>query len=74
MILEAIRSVTVMQVFRSRTPLKVVAARVAGVEIPNNKHTEYAIRYIYGIGPTRAKEIVTATVKLSTSQTITQTL
>jgi len=33
--------------------------RLLGVDIPNNKRTEYALRYIYGIGPTRAKMIVT---------------
>jgi small subunit ribosomal protein S13 len=33
-------------------------ARILGVEIPGNKKVEYALRYIYGIGPTRAKEIV----------------
>ena len=33
--------------------------RLLGVDIPNNKRTEYALRYIYGIGPTRAKKIVT---------------
>jgi len=32
--------------------------RLLGVDIPNNKPTEYALRYIYGIGPTRAKYIV----------------
>ncbi|MBI3744554.1 MAG: 30S ribosomal protein S13 [Chloroflexi bacterium] len=33
-------------------------ARVAGNDIPNNKRLEYALRYIHGIGPTRAKAIV----------------
>ena len=33
--------------------------RIQGVDIPNNKRTEYALRYIYGVGPTRAKQIVT---------------
>lgn len=33
-------------------------ARLLGVEIPNNKRIEYALRYIYGIGLTRAQEIV----------------
>ena len=33
--------------------------RLLGVDITNNKRTEYALRYIYGIGPTRAKMIVT---------------
>ncbi|MDR2429358.1 MAG: 30S ribosomal protein S13 [Puniceicoccales bacterium] len=34
--------------------------RLLGVDIPNNKRVEYALRYIYGIGPTRAIEIVDA--------------
>ena len=33
-------------------------ARVAGVDIPDNKRVEIAVRYIHGIGPTRAKRIV----------------
>lgn len=33
-------------------------ARILGVEIPGRKRIEYALRYIYGIGPARAKEIV----------------
>ena len=31
--------------------------RVAGVDIPNDKPLRVALRYIYGIGPTRADEI-----------------
>ncbi len=31
--------------------------RLLGVDIPNNKRVEYALRYIYGIGPARAKLI-----------------
>ena len=34
--------------------------RLLGVDIPNNKRVEYALRYIYGIGPTRAKFICQA--------------
>ena len=34
--------------------------RLLGVDIPNNKRVEFALRYIYGIGPTRATEIVNA--------------
>jgi small subunit ribosomal protein S13 len=33
-------------------------ARIAGVDLPNSKRVEVALTYIYGIGPTRAKEIV----------------
>ena len=32
--------------------------RILGVEIPGNKRLEYSLRYIYGIGPTRAKTLV----------------
>ena len=32
--------------------------RILGVDIPANKKLEYSLRYIYGIGPTRAKRIV----------------
>ncbi|MDN5359073.1 MAG: 30S ribosomal protein S13 [Thermotogota bacterium] len=33
-------------------------ARVLGVELPNQKKVFVALRYIYGIGPTRADEIL----------------
>ena len=32
--------------------------RIAGVDIPDNKKIPYALRYIYGIGPKRARDIV----------------
>lgn len=32
--------------------------RIIGVEIPANKRIEYALRYLYGIGPTKALEII----------------
>ena len=32
--------------------------RLLGVEIPANKKVEYALRYVYGIGPTRAAKVV----------------
>ena len=35
-------------------------ARLLGVDIPNRKKVEYSLRYIYGVGPTRAKEILGA--------------
>lgn len=34
--------------------------RVLGIDIPGNKRVEYSLRYIYGIGPKRAAEIVAA--------------
>jgi small subunit ribosomal protein S13 len=33
-------------------------ARIAGVDLPNNKRVEAALTYIYGIGSTRAREII----------------
>lgn len=35
-------------------------ARIAGVNIPDNKHIVVSLRYVYGIGPTRAKAICSA--------------
>ena len=32
-------------------------ARIAGVNIPDNKHLNIALTYIYGIGPTRSRDI-----------------
>ncbi len=32
--------------------------RLLGIDIPGRKRVEYALRYIHGIGPARAKEIV----------------
>ncbi len=36
-------------------------ARISGVDIPNDKRIEVALTYIYGIGPTRAKAILSDT-------------
>ena len=33
-------------------------ARIAGVDIPREKHLVIALTYIYGIGPTTAKKVV----------------
>jgi len=33
-------------------------ARIEGVDLPRNKRIEIALTYIYGIGPTHAKEII----------------
>ncbi|ULQ47319.1 30S ribosomal protein S13 [Flagellatimonas centrodinii] len=35
-------------------------ARIAGVNIPDKKHAVVALRAIYGVGATRAKQICTA--------------
>ena len=34
-------------------------ARIAGVNIPANKRVVIALRYIYGIGPAKARDICT---------------
>ena len=36
-------------------------ARIAGVDIPNNKRVEIALTYIYGIGRKRANDILAKT-------------
>jgi small subunit ribosomal protein S13 len=36
-------------------------ARIEGVDLPRNKRIEVALTYIYGIGPTRADAILSAT-------------
>jgi small subunit ribosomal protein S13 len=36
-------------------------ARIEGVDLPRDKRVEIGLRYIYGIGPTRAQEILEAT-------------
>jgi small subunit ribosomal protein S13 len=36
-------------------------ARIAGVDIPRDKRVEISLRYIYGIGPTRATKILQQT-------------
>jgi len=36
-------------------------ARIAGVDLPRDKRVDIALRYIYGIGPTRAFQIVKGT-------------
>lgn len=52
-------------------------ARISGVELPNNKRIDIALRYIYGIGPTNAVKIIelaqidkaTRTNKLTSDET-----
>jgi small subunit ribosomal protein S13 len=36
-------------------------ARIAGVDLPRDKRIEIGLTYIYGIGPTRAKDVLQAT-------------
>jgi small subunit ribosomal protein S13 len=37
---------------------EITVARIAGVNIPTNKRVDVALRYIYGIGPSNAKDIL----------------
>lgn len=34
-------------------------ARIAGIDIPREKRIEISLRYIYGIGPTTARQLLT---------------
>lgn len=36
-------------------------ARIAGVDIPRDKRVEISLRYLFGIGPTRAQKILQKT-------------
>ncbi len=36
-------------------------ARIAGVNIPDNKHVVISLSYLYGIGPTTAKQLCATT-------------
>ena len=36
-------------------------ARISGIDLPRDKRIEVALTYIYGIGPTRAAEVLTKT-------------
>lgn len=45
----------------ARGALVVRAARVGGVDIPNQKRIETSLTYIYGIGPTTARSIMEET-------------
>ena len=36
-------------------------ARIAGVDLPRDKKIQYALPYIYGVGPSNAKKILAET-------------
>ena len=36
-------------------------ARIEGVDLPRNKRVEVGLTYLFGVGPTRAQKILTAT-------------
>jgi small subunit ribosomal protein S13 len=36
-------------------------ARIEGVELPHNKRVEVGLNYLFGVGPTRSRQILTAT-------------
>ncbi len=46
---------------QTATGLRGLMARIEGVDLPRNKRIEVALTYIYGVGPTRAKEILALT-------------
>jgi small subunit ribosomal protein S13 len=39
---------------------RTLVARIAGINIPDNKHAVISLTYVYGIGKTRAKAILAA--------------
>lgn len=45
--------------------------RVLGIDIPGKKRVEFALRYIYGIGPARARELI-AKAKINPEKTADQ--
>ena len=36
-------------------------ARIEGVDLPRNKRTEVGLTYLFGVGPTRARQLLAAT-------------
>ncbi|HBG74257.1 MAG: 30S ribosomal protein S13 [Chloroflexi bacterium GWB2_49_20] len=36
-------------------------ARIEGIDLPRNKRVEVGLTYIFGVGPTRARELLAAT-------------
>ena len=36
-------------------------ARIEGIDLPRNKRVEIGLTYIFGVGPTRARELLSAT-------------
>jgi hypothetical protein len=44
---------------RYKTKTRIIMARIAGVDIPDNKRGEIALTYIYGIGRKSAQNILT---------------
>ena len=36
-------------------------ARISGIDLPRDKRIEVALTYIYGIGPSRASEVLAKT-------------
>ncbi|MFM1894951.1 MAG: hypothetical protein RLZZ385_25 [Pseudomonadota bacterium] len=44
-------------------------ARIAGVNIPDNKHIVISLQYVFGIGPTKARNICETTGIVPSSRT-----
>ena len=58
--MEDFLSPTIKQIQPIKLTKLLSMVRISGVNIPNNKHLWVALTAIYGLGPTRAKAILTA--------------
>ena len=45
-------------------------ARISGIDLPRNKKIEFALQYIYGIGPSKAKRMVLACEKINAKMSL----
>ena len=50
-----------MRKSKTQTETRISKARIAGVDLPKKKRVEYGLTYIYGIGLTSSRAILTAT-------------
>lgn len=50
-----------MLIVQQQRLVQVCHARIANVEVPNNKCIRYSLQYIYGVGDTTAQKILAAT-------------
>ena len=53
-----VRAILVINRDRAKTVRNYIMPRILGIDIPGKKRIEYALRYIYGVGPTRALDII----------------
>jgi small subunit ribosomal protein S13 len=52
---------TMVQVVTATCLMQICQARIANVEVPNNKCIRYSLQYIYGVGDPTAQKILAAT-------------